>query len=293
MIFLASFSFNVGMAPKNKRPPTTRFGRSRVTEAMITSYENAGYFRKGLGRAPGSEKISKLEHSEVVVYRDLFTAGLCFPLDRPVTEIFWKYDLYLHHLTPNGVVRLNIYMWVCKTMGIAPSVDTFVRAHRLHHQPLKIDRVADGVTITEEAQFASINFIYQMKPEDCPVVAYKNKWDDGWNQYWFYYRIAAADTVEKHPLYCKSFGNLPAQKTLSPQDEEASQLFIFAFKALSTEYSTRDLLEEFCALRTCPLCSTCKITAWSDSNSPIKIPGFSKCFKITKEGDPSSLFLLF
>jgi hypothetical protein len=26
--------------------------------------------------------------------------------------------MYLHHLTPNAVLQLSVYMWACKTMGV-------------------------------------------------------------------------------------------------------------------------------------------------------------------------------
>jgi hypothetical protein len=77
--------------------------------------------------------------------------------------------MFLHHLTPNVVLRLSVYMCACKTMGVAPSVVNFVRAHTIHHQPLHMERIDNATVVKEEAQFASLNFMYHSHIE-APMV---------------------------------------------------------------------------------------------------------------------------
>ena len=51
----------------------------------------------GQVRAPPPDQGSaRHEPDEVVVFRDFFTAGLHFPLDPVVVEIFQLYEVYLH-----------------------------------------------------------------------------------------------------------------------------------------------------------------------------------------------------
>jgi hypothetical protein len=64
-----------------------------------------------------------------------FVAGLRFPLDTTVVSILLNFSMCLHHLTPNAILRLSLYMWGSKTMGVAPGVANFVRVHIVHHQP--------------------------------------------------------------------------------------------------------------------------------------------------------------
>jgi hypothetical protein len=192
------------MAPKAERaPPTFVFGRCKVSEALLAEFVTSGFIKEGKGRAPGPETTPTPHHNEVVVFRDLFTAGLCFPLDGAIISILQNFGMYLHHLTPNIILRLSVYMWASKTMSMSPTTANFVKVHTIHHQPLKLEHLVDGVLVREEAQFASLNFKYR-GDTDVPVVGYKNKWDENRNHYyWFYYTV---DT-EELPLVCTQFEN--------------------------------------------------------------------------------------
>jgi hypothetical protein len=171
------------MPPKSDKLPATKvFGRSRVSERLVKVYEKMGFIEAGRGCAPDKETVPSPRAKEVIVYRDLFSAGLRFPLDAVVVRIHRNFDMYLHHLTPNAVLQLSVYMWASKTMGVSPSVENFVQAHTIHHQPLHMERMQGSTVVKEEAQFASLNFKYHSNVE-APVVCYKNKWDKYWNAY--------------------------------------------------------------------------------------------------------------
>jgi len=47
-----------------------------------------------------AEVYANPEDDEVVVFKDFFAAGLRFPLDPAVVDIFQMYGVYLHHMTP-------------------------------------------------------------------------------------------------------------------------------------------------------------------------------------------------
>ncbi|OEL29105.1 hypothetical protein BAE44_0009876, partial [Dichanthelium oligosanthes] len=81
-------------------------------------------------------------------------------------------------LTPNAILRLNNYMWVCKTMKVALSLDGFARAHHAHHQTKVLYlKGAKGESIEKDTQFACLNFTYG-RDVFSPVMAYRNKWTD-------------------------------------------------------------------------------------------------------------------
>ena len=77
---------------------------------------------------PTGETIAHPRADEVVVFRDLFTAGLQMPLDPVVVDIFRLFKVYLHQMTPTSIVRLNLYMWLAKTYRLSPSAEGFARA---------------------------------------------------------------------------------------------------------------------------------------------------------------------
>jgi hypothetical protein len=233
------------MAPKaNKLPLTNVFGRSKVSKLLIAEYETLGFFEKGKGRAHGSETGPQPRPNEVVVSHDLFSVYLLFPLDNVVVVILHNFCMYLHHLTPNAILHMSLYMLGAKTMGVAPNVASFVRVHNVHHQCLKLERLVDGALVREEAQFASLNFNYCTNV-DVPVVCYENKWEDNWNYYWFYHYVEANEMS----LACYKISNLPKGVGTAYEDGDTDWLFLVFFEELAKANATRDLVEEFCGAK--------------------------------------------
>ena len=72
------------------------------------------------------------------MFRDFFTAGLRFPLDPVIVDIFQLFMVYLDQMTPTSFVRLNLLMWLAKTGRVAPTTDAFTRVFRIHYQPKTI-----------------------------------------------------------------------------------------------------------------------------------------------------------
>ena len=111
-----------------------------------------------------------------MVFRDLFTAGLRFPLDPVVMDIFRLFGAFLHQMTPTSILRLSLYMWLTKTCNLAPRAEGFARAFRIHSQPKKIIvQLASGVSISAVPQYGCYTFAFH-KNLPCPVTASKNKW---------------------------------------------------------------------------------------------------------------------
>jgi hypothetical protein len=54
------------------------------------------------------------EDNEVVIFRSFFKAGLQFPLNRFVVEVLKIYQVYLHQLTPEAIIRMGIFVWAVK-----------------------------------------------------------------------------------------------------------------------------------------------------------------------------------
>ena len=106
---------------KSKFPPTTFFGQTKMTPAMLGELENQGVLTPGLGRVPlETETYAKPREDEVIVFKDFFPSGLRFPLDPTVVDIFAWYGVFLHHMTPNSFSRINLFMWLSKTYHITP-----------------------------------------------------------------------------------------------------------------------------------------------------------------------------
>jgi hypothetical protein len=98
---------------------------------MIREYEKAGFFSPGAGRAPLDEQIPTPRDGEVVVFRDFFVWGLRFPCDPVLPAILDAFLVKIHQLSPTFFLKVLKFIWILKTFGCNPSVDTFARFYEL------------------------------------------------------------------------------------------------------------------------------------------------------------------
>jgi hypothetical protein len=102
------------------KPSHLDFGKSTISEADFPKMVKLGYLseaKKELIRFGGKETIPKPGKNEVVVFKSLFKAGLRFPLNKMIVEVLKKFGIYLHQLTPNAIIRLNVYIWALRSQG--------------------------------------------------------------------------------------------------------------------------------------------------------------------------------
>lgn len=136
------------------------------------------------------------EVGEVVVFRDFFAVGFRFPLDPLFAKILDLFNMHIHQLTLNSLVRVNLYFWLAKTCCFVPSPEVFAHIHRVHHH-LKCIQFSDCSEF--KAQYGCYNFTYRDFIFG-PVVAYKNKSPVGWASYWFYHKVPCDIETGTYPL---------------------------------------------------------------------------------------------
>jgi hypothetical protein len=96
------------------KPSHIEFGKSNVTADDMVIMKKLGYFGEAeskLVRFAREEVISKPKEDEVVVFKSFFRVGLRFPLHEMIGEVLMNFEIYLHKLTPNAIVRLSVYIW--------------------------------------------------------------------------------------------------------------------------------------------------------------------------------------
>jgi hypothetical protein len=74
------------------------------------------------------------EDNEVVIFRSFFKDGLRFPLNRFVVEVRKIYQIYLHQLTPEAIIRMGIFIWAMKSQGLEPNAKSFCNIHELVYE---------------------------------------------------------------------------------------------------------------------------------------------------------------
>lgn len=81
----------------------------------------------------GEETTPKLEDDEIVVFKSFFWVGLRLPMYKMITEVLHKYEIYMHQLTLNAIVRLTIFIWAMQSQGACADAEAFCRVHELHY----------------------------------------------------------------------------------------------------------------------------------------------------------------
>jgi hypothetical protein len=177
-----------------------------------------------------------------VVFKSFFKAGLRFPLNKMIADVLNKFEIYLHQLTPNAIVRLSVYIWALRSQGVEPFGVGFCRVHELHYQTK-----ARGDVLHEN--FGCYNFAYR-KNTKFPVISYRSKWPAGWKFEWFYIKVdEEKEKLVQSPLEL-TFGETRPRCDMTPGSP--SQVALAEFRVIADHIGIRDLVQEFLAFRVFP-----------------------------------------
>jgi hypothetical protein len=116
------------------RPSHTVFGKSTIKQSHLDNMRGR-YFRDiSIVRADADRVVPAPEENEVVIFRSFFKAGLRFPLSKFVVEVLKTYQIYLHQITPEAIIRMGIFVWAVKSQGLEPSARCFCNMHELSYE---------------------------------------------------------------------------------------------------------------------------------------------------------------
>jgi hypothetical protein len=82
----------------------------------------------------GDRTVLVPEENEVVIYRSFFKVRLRFPLSRFVVEVLKIYQIFLHQITPEAIIRMGIFVWAVRSQGSEPSAKCFCSMHELSYE---------------------------------------------------------------------------------------------------------------------------------------------------------------
>jgi hypothetical protein len=96
--------------------------KSLVMEEFLAPQELSGY-RCALG-----QDVPAPDSGEIVVFVDFFRRGFGIPVHWFVRDLLNHYDAQVHHLTPNRVLLLAMFVSFCEDFaGIKPHWALFLR----------------------------------------------------------------------------------------------------------------------------------------------------------------------
>jgi hypothetical protein len=111
------------------------FGKSGIKENHLVNMRGRYFWDLSVVRADEGEKTCPTpEENEVVVFRSFLKAGLGFPLSSFVVEVLKIFEIYLHQLTPEAIIRMNIFVWAVRSQGLEPDAKSFCNIHELLYE---------------------------------------------------------------------------------------------------------------------------------------------------------------
>jgi hypothetical protein len=88
-----------------------------------------------------------------------------------IGELLKKFEIYLHQLTSNAIVRLSVHIWALRSQGMSANAEAFCRVHELHYQ-------TKARAANLHKNFGCYNFAYR-KDTKASVIGYCTKWPTG------------------------------------------------------------------------------------------------------------------
>jgi hypothetical protein len=92
------------------RPSHTIFGKSTIKQSHIDAMRGRYFHDMSIIRVGGDNTALAPEENEVVIYRSFLKAGLRFPLSKFVVEVLKIYQIFLHQITLEAIIRMGIFI---------------------------------------------------------------------------------------------------------------------------------------------------------------------------------------
>jgi hypothetical protein len=206
------------------------------------------YFRDmSIVRADDGERtVPTPEENEVVIFRSFFKAGLQFPLSKFVVEVLKIYQVYLHQITPEAIIRMGIFVWAVRSQGLEPNAKSFCNLHELVYEtkPWGKEQYHNN--------FGCYSFGAH-SGSSCPVPTFRKRWPGDWMKEWFYVKndLKAREDI-KYIIMRPIWQRFRLRKQKVEMDEAAEECQR-AFGVVCSFIGTRDLVQEHIAFRVWPL----------------------------------------
>jgi hypothetical protein len=229
------------------RPSHTVFGKSSIKQSHLDNMRERYFRDMSVVRVDdGVRTVPTPEENEVVIFRSFFKAGLRFPLNRFVVEVLKIYQVYLHQLTPEAIIRMRIFVWAVRSQGLEPNAKNFCNMHELLYEtkPWGKEQYHNN--------FGCYSFGAR-SGSSCPVPTFRKRWPGDWMKEWFYVKndLKAREDIKDiimRPIW-QRFGLRKPKVDIDEAAEECQR----AFGVVCSFIGTRDLIQEHIAFRVWPL----------------------------------------
>jgi hypothetical protein len=230
------------------RPSHVVFGQSSIKQGQIEAMKGKYFRNVSIVRSGGEDIVPLPESDEVVVFRSFMKAGLRFSLHKMLVEVLKTFEIYLHQITPEALIRVGVFVWAMRSQGLETDTGCFCNIHELSYQTKATGKEQ------YHNNFGCYNFVPRSEAK-YPVPTFQKKWPGSWIKEWFYVKNDLSQREDvKGIVHCpiwSCFGIRRPSTTLG-NDVQACQA---AFNTVCTYIGTRDLVQEHIAYKVWPLAS--------------------------------------
>jgi hypothetical protein len=161
------------------RPSHTIFRNSTIKQSQIDAMKGRYFRDMSIVRVGGDSTAPAPEENEVVVYRSFMKACLRFPLSKFLVEVLKIFQIFLHQITPEAIIRMSSFVWAVRSQGLESSAKCFCNMHELLYKT--------KVTGKEQYHnnFGCYGFIAHSNAS-YPVPTFRKRWPGSWMEEWFY-----------------------------------------------------------------------------------------------------------
>jgi hypothetical protein len=227
-------------------PSHTIFGKSSIKQSHVDAMRGRYFRDMTIVRVGGDNTAPAPEVNEVVIYRSFLKAGLRFPLSRFLVEVLKTFQIFIHQLMPEAIIRMGLFVWAVRSQRLEPNAKSFCSMHELVYET--------KATGKEQCHnnFGCYRFAARSNASH-PVPTFRKRWPGAWMEEWFYVKndlIEREDIkgIIQRPIWSR-FG-LQRPKVEIDDVAEACQR---AFSTVCSFIGTRDLMQEHIAFRVWPL----------------------------------------
>jgi hypothetical protein len=228
------------------RPSHTILEKSSIKQSHIDAMKRR-YFRDiSIVRARGDSATPVPEVDEVVVYKSSMKAGLRFPLSKFLVEVLKTFEIFLHQITAEAIIRMGIFIWAMRSQGLEPSAKCFCNMHELSYETKATGKEQ------YHNNFGCCGFMPR-SDVSYPVPTFQKRWPGAWMEEWFYVKNNLIEREDiKGIIQCpiwSHFGIRGPATALGNEIETCQG----TFTTVCTFIGTRDLVQEHFAYRVWPI----------------------------------------
>jgi hypothetical protein len=200
------------------------------------------------------------EADEVVVFQSLMKAQLHFPLHKMLVEVLKRFEIFLHQLTPEALIKVGVFIWAMRRQGLDLDTDCFYNIHELSYQTKAVGKEQ------YHNNFGCYSFAYRSDVRH-HVPIFRKRWSGSWMKQWFYVKNNLVEREDVGDVIQRPIQSHFDIRRPTIMKSEKAQACLVAFNTVCSYIGFRDLVQEHIAFMVWLLVNKWEMPKETDTSS--------------------------